>query len=173
VKLSMWSVLTVLLASTPCLPQTSPDVSSTLNAGYSLTIAPPTDQIHLGTPINITITVKNTSNSDIYWRAELDNTAYHAFHFLLTKDEKEVETTRFHRILRNEPRPDDQPETAWGSGSSVLSAVKPGKSFTLTIDLNKLYEIKRPGQYTLKISRTEDDNKTIVHSNTVTLNVVP
>lgn len=146
-----------------------------MNAGYSLTIAPPTDQIRLGTTINITITVKNTSDSDIYWRAELGNTAYHAFRFLLIKDGKEVESTRFHRMIRNEPRPDDQTESAVGSGSSVVSALEPGKSFTLTIDLNKLYEIKQPGQYTITASRTEEtkDGKFVVKSNAVTLDIVP
>jgi hypothetical protein len=173
----MWFALTMLLAAVPGLPQASPEVSSaktgTPKAGYSLTIVPPTDQIQLGAPINITIIVKNTSSNDIYWRAELDNTAYHAFHFLLQEGGKEVETTRFHRVLRNELRPDDKPESAEGSASSVVSALESGKSFTLTIDLTKLYEITQPGQYMLKISRTEEDNKTVVNSNTVPLNIIP
>lgn len=76
-------------------------------------------------------------------------------------------------MVRNEPHPDDQPETTQGSGSSVVSALEPGKSFTLSVDLTKLYRITEPGQYTLEVSRTEEDNKGVVHSNKVTLTILP
>jgi hypothetical protein len=174
-KFDRWFVLAMLLAAVPCLPQSgaSNTSSNTGSAGYSLTIANPTVQIHLNSPINVAITVKNVSNDDIYWRAELGNSAYHAFHFSLRKEGREVETTRFHRIVRNEMRPDDQPESTEGSGSSIVSALQPGKSFTLTVDLNKLYKITESGQYTLEISRTEEDSKITVHSNKITLQVLP
>ena len=45
--------------------------------------------------------------------------------------------------------------------------------FVITVDLKRLYQITEPGQYTLEISRVAEDDKTIVHSNTVTLNIVP
>jgi hypothetical protein len=175
-RLSRLFALVVLLTGAHCLAQTPSEATtaktSPLNGGYSLTIATLTGPAHLGAPINITITVKNVSNSDIYWRAELGSAEYHAFRFSLKKSGKEVGKTRFHRILGNELRPEDQPETASGSGSSIVSALEPGKSFALTIDLNKLYEITEPGEYTLDISRTEEDNKTTGHSNTVTLEIV-
>ena len=174
-KFGKWLVLATLLTAVPCLPQSgvSSTSSNTASAGYSLTIANPSEQVHLNSPMNIAITVKNVSNDDIYWRAELGNSAYYAFHFSLRTDGREVATTRFQRMIRNEPRPDDQPETTKGSGSSIVSALEPGKSFTLTVDLAKHYKITEPGQYTLQVSRTEEDNKAVVHSNKVTLTILP
>ncbi|MGO8788440.1 MAG: hypothetical protein ACLQVL_13815 [Terriglobia bacterium] len=174
-KLVKWFAFATLFTAITCLAQDSSSIPGTrsgpASAGYSLTIATPPEQLHLSAPINIAITVKNISDNEVYWRAVSDNTAYRAFHFLLEKDGKEVGITRFHRIiLRHELRPDDQPESM--RESSIVSALEPGKSFTLTVDLNKLYEITVPGQYTLEVSRTEEDNKTTVRSNRVTIKLI-
>jgi hypothetical protein len=176
-KSSKWVVFAMLMVAFPCLSQRPSNVSETnsssVNPGYTLTIGNTAEQFHLNAPVNIAITVKNISSDNIYWRAEFGNTGYHSFHFLLKSNGKEPETTRFHRLVRNEPRPDDQPEAAKGSGSSIVSALEPGKSFTLMIDLSKLYKITELGQYTLEVSRTQEGTKAVIHSNTVTFNVVP
>jgi hypothetical protein len=169
--------LVVLLTGVHCFAQTSSEATtaktSPLNGGYSLSIAPLTGPAHLGAPINITITVNVIGNRYIFWKSDFNNTEYHAFHALLQKNGKEVETTVFHRQIRNKLRQDDEFVPEGGSGSSILFSLEPGKSFALTIDLKRLYEITEPGEYTLDISRTEEDGKTTVHSNTVTLNIVP
>jgi hypothetical protein len=110
-------------------------------------------------------------NKEIYWRAQRSDTAYRAFHFVLVKDGREAETTVFHRRITARERPDDPPGNF--SASSVVSTVKPGTSFTFTIDLTKLYEVTEPGTYTLDVSRLEDDNKTIVRAKPVTFSVIP
>jgi hypothetical protein len=90
---------------------------------------------------------------------------------MLKKDGREVETTLFHRKITGRQREGDPKEI--DEGGTVLIAYPPGIMFTSKIDLRRLYEIIEPGQYTLEISRIAEDNKTVVHSNTVTLNIVP
>ena len=45
--------------------------------------------------------------------------------------------------------------------------------FTVTIDLKRLYEIKERGVYTLHVSRPDENSKTTVRSNPLTLKIEP
>lgn len=141
------------------------------STNFTITAELATEPIHLGQPIIVNVTVKNVSAHDVYWRSEASETAYRAFHVLLTRDGKEVEKTRLHRIVRNEQRPSDPNEMT--AGSSIVTAIAPGMAFTLTIDLNRLYEITKPGEYTLEISRVAEDHKTVIHSNKLKLTIFP
>jgi hypothetical protein len=167
--------MAVLFVGSCCFGQTLPSAASghskTVDPGYSITVAPPADPIRLGSPINVTVTVKNISDKEIYWESEFSDTAYQAFTTLLTKDGSAVETTFFGRKVRGKQRPGDPPEAQ--HGSSILSSVAPGKSFTLTLDLKRLYEITDPGLYILDVSRMRDDDVTIVRAKTLTLKIVP
>src|SRR5215467_9671267 len=88
---------------------------------------------------------------------------------LLTKDGHEPETTLFHRSLRGTLRPDD-PQMSW-MGNSVIISLEPGKSFTMMIDLTRLYQITEPGVYTLRLSRYHEASNATVHSNTLTIKI--
>jgi type III secretory pathway component EscR len=122
-------------------------------------------------PINLSATVTNVSGKGISWRAERSNTAYRTFNFFLKKDGQEVETTFFYRNITGRQRPNDPSEIEWGS--SIVSLVAPGKSFTFAIDLTWLYEITESGVYTLDLGRYDENTKTSVFSNTLTLTIVP
>jgi hypothetical protein len=165
--------MAVLLAGSCCLGQTSPrgttEAVPTVEPGYSITVLPPADLIAVGSPIKITVVVKNIGAKEIPWRAEFLDTPYRAFHFLLSHDGHEVDTTPFHRRMRGEQRPDDPPLVE--SGSSVVSSVTPGKSFTYTIDLKRLYQIADPGRYSLDVSRVDDENKTVVRAKPLFLEI--
>jgi hypothetical protein len=173
---SKWFVLATVLSGICCVAQTSPDAATqkptSTDPGFTITVAPPASPIRVGSPIKVTITVKNVTNSDIYWNSDRGpDTVYNAFRLLLRKDGREVETTFFHRKITGRNRPGDPNEV--GSGSSILLPHPPGTMFVMTIDLKRLYEITEPGEYTLDVSRIEDGNKTTVHANIVTLKIVP
>jgi hypothetical protein len=162
-----------LLAACSCVAQTAADPSSQSSSsppGLSLSLAPPAGPITLAAPIKIVITVKNTSDKAIAWTAESGDTAYKAFDVLLTKGGRQPETTFLHRRIRRKPRPDDPP-IAPEIGSLVVSLLEPGKSFKMTIDLKRLYQITEPGVYILEVSRYDEASKATVHSNRLTLNI--
>ena len=139
---------------------------------FSLKVVGPSQPVRMGSPIPVSVTVKNVSNKEIQWRSEFADTAYQAFHFQLTQNGQEMEKTPFHRRVRGEQRPGDP--AAVESGSSIVSPVSAGKSFSFSIDLTRLYQIKTPGQYTLRVSRLDDsDGGAIVFSNAVTVTVAP
>jgi len=145
-----------------------------VNPGYTITLTQPTSPLNLASKITIPMTIVNVTNGDLLWRAEwsTDKDAwYSGFRFLLTKDGKEVETTFFHRKISGRQLRGDPDEVE--SGSTVLLPKPPGKMFVITIDLKRLYEITKPGEYTLEVFRFGEDEKTTIHSNIVTLNIVP
>lgn len=168
-------VISGLLAASCCFGQTAPNAatakSRTMNPGYTITVSPAADPIHLGTRINITITVKNTSGKENFWRSDSGDTAYKAFRFLLTQNGHECELTFFHRKVTGRNRPGDPAEVA--AGSSIVAPVAPGQSFAFAIDLMRLYEITQPGTYKLDVSRFEEFSKTTVHAKPITFQVVP
>jgi len=151
-------------------PASSAESASLSKPAFSITIAP-SSPLDLSAPIEISVTVKNVSNTDMSWEAEYGNTAYKAFDVSLTRGNHSVGTTFFHRKIRGKQRADDPHETA--GGSSVVSMVPPGKAFTETIDLRRLYDITEPGMYTVQVSRYDEASKMVVHSNTLTLKIVP
>jgi hypothetical protein len=172
-----WSKLVtmlVLLFAPICFGQVAPNTANEKPASpsFSITVDPPAAPIHIGSPINVTVTVTNISGKEIYWSSDRGkNSVYKAFAVLLTRDGRESETTFFHRRITGRQRPDDPAEVE--DESSILLPHPPGKMFVMTIDLTRLYEIKDPGMYTLDLSRVDEYSKTTVHSKPVTLNVVP
>jgi hypothetical protein len=172
---------TVLMLSGICrfgLAQTSPVVGNGTSVsaapGYTITLTEPTNPFSLDLPILVTMTIKNITGGDIFWRAFRGtdkDSWYPDFRYLLKKDGKEAETTFFHRKISGRQRSGDPAEVS--SGSTILLPKPPGTMFVITVDLKHLYQITEPGQYTLEISRVAEDDKTFVHSNTVTLNIVP
>jgi len=125
-KFSKLFALVLLLDGFSCFGQTAPSAAierpTPPNPGYTISVAQPASDVQLGSPINITITIKNISSADVFWRADAPDTKYMAFRFLLSRDGSEVETTFFHRKLTGRQRPSD-PLEVW-SGSSILAPLR-------------------------------------------------
>jgi hypothetical protein len=167
-------IVGALLLGSNCFGQTPANrptqATPKFDPGYTIIVAPPAEPFRLRSPMKINIQVA-VGEKEIYWRAVKGDTAYRAFKFSLMKDGHEIETSLFHRRITNTERPSD-PQGDPGGGGSIVSTAEPGKSFTFTADLMKLYEITEPGTYTLDVSRLEEDNKTIVRAKPVTFSVI-
>jgi hypothetical protein len=49
----------------------------------------------------------------------------------------------------------------------------PAEERTQIIVVNDLYDLRQPGQYTIQVRRWDDETKTWVKSNTITVTVTP
>lgn len=173
-RIRLLAMASVFLAATVAVwaqAQGATKTSPATAPNFSLMLVAPPGQTRVGEPVQVTVTVKNISAKEMPWRAEFSDTAYQAFHVLLTENGQELDKTPFHRKLRGEQRPGDPVEVE--GGGSIVSDVAPGKSFSLTIDLARLYQIKGPGQYTLRVSRFDESNGTTVFSNAVAVSIAP
>jgi hypothetical protein len=136
---------------------------------YSITIRTPSTSLRVGQRIPVSILVKNISGRQIPWTSEKYETAYLTFDYDLTRNRRPVETTRFHRFLTGRQRADDPPQVY--RGGSITLFLPAGASFSIDASLEKLYEIKEPGTYKLRLSHTED-GKHRVFSNVLILKVL-
>jgi hypothetical protein len=58
-------------------------------------------------------------------------------------------------------------------GGGTLGGLKPGESRSEMVDLNKEFDIKKPGKYTVHAERLDEASKTLVKSSGITVAVVP
>jgi hypothetical protein len=139
---------------------------------FSIAVDGPTSPIRLGSPIKVNVTVTNTTGKNIFWEWDRGKDAtYKAFTFLLVRGGREAETTVFHRKMSGRQRHDDPPEAATLSPMPV--SYPPGKMFTVLIDINRIYDIKESGAYTLKIGSFDQRSNATVQSNSLTLKIAP
>jgi hypothetical protein len=169
-------VIAVLLSTHSSRGQTSPNAAAKQPASpgpvLSIAVDPPVAPIRVGSPIIVTVTVKNISGKEIYMEhLRSQDGRYVDFNYLLLKDGHEVETTFFHRKITGRNRPGD-PDEVW-TGSYIALPHPPGTIFVMPIDLKRLYEITEPGVYTVEVSRMDEHSKTKVRSNTLTLKILP
>ncbi len=57
--------------------------------------------------------------------------------------------------------------------AGTLICLKPGEDWRNTIRVDDLYDLSKPGQYTIQVRRWDDETKTWVRSNTITVTVTP
>jgi hypothetical protein len=171
----LFAAATALSVAVSCLAQTSPTARGEKAPEFSLTVDPPASPMRLRSPINVTVTVINISGREIYWSSERGKeTVYKAFNVSLMKDNREVETTYFDRLITDRLRPGD-PDPPPGAliSSSILLPHAPGRMFVMTIDLTRLYNITEPGLYTLNVSRFDEYSKITVRAKPLNLNILP
>jgi len=76
--------------------------------------------------------------------------------------------TRYHKGVRRE-----DPNIPVGTGSLVKVSLGPGQSLKDATILNRLYDLSKPGNYTIQVQRTDPETKTVVKSNIITLTITP
>ena len=79
--------------------------------------------------------------------------------------------TAFHRKIRNEQRADESQDVQ--NTDTTLFPLTPGVSLNFTIDLVRLYRITDPGTYTVEISEVDENSKTTVHAEPISLRIAP
>ena len=121
--------------------------------------------MQVGSDARVNITLTNTSgrqmlfghrpganNPEFSFRIEVRSAAGHA-----------VEETAYGR----EALQHQQEE------SRTVDYLQPGQTVVQTAHIEKLVELKRPGRYTVQVSKKDAEKGVVVRSNEVVLNVVP
>lgn len=131
--------------------------------GFSIAVSAPTNPLRLSEPVNVTITVTNVTDHNIYWLSGVSKQIpYGDYSYSLERDGHEVGTTSFYREI-----------SVHGPPSYVLLPHPPGTIFKIEMNLKCLYQITEPGNYNFQVSRYDQATKTTVRSNTVSLTINP
>jgi hypothetical protein len=131
-----------------------------------------------GGKVGLEVVTKNISNHIIGERT--------------ARDKRDL--TRFYRVDAHDTQGGVPPETELGrqSGNSGdtppqwlgpnpvpgredmrVASNRPGQEHTQVIAVSDLYDLSQPGQYTIQVRRWDDETKTWVKSNTITVTVIP
>jgi hypothetical protein len=69
--------------------------------------------------------------------------------------------------------PPDPASMALARAAGTVVSLRPGQDWRNTIRVSDLYDLSKPGQYTIQVRRWDDETKTWVRSNTITATVEP
>jgi len=118
--------------------------SSEPSSSFRISVSSLTDTFLVGSPsIPVIIKVANTSNSPIYLTTFLSGgeLLHISLQFDLTLDGNAVPKTGLHK------------DYGHVDGSAGRIRIDPGSAKRLPIDLKKLFDIAKPGSYTLSVTR--------------------
>ena len=141
---------------------------------FTLRVVPVEPNIKAGSKVLVDITLQNISgrtiSSEGAWGGEGFEYPMHVW------DEKGIlaPETRYGRLKNNHETAED----AAGpfqvlSYKGVNRALGSGKSLTDRVNVTYVYDLSKPGKYTIEIEQYDDESKNFVKSNKVTVIVTP
>ena len=149
----------------------SPAVKETI----ALTLSASEDMVKTGSPITVTVALKNVSDHEIlYWRENTSDAGGSEYKVDVWDDKSfTARETKFGLALKG--RSDSTsltPDTPVDSSGGWLT-LKPGEGLTDKLNVSKLYDLSQPGKYSIQIRRFDEETKSFVKSNKITVTVTP
>jgi hypothetical protein len=146
------------------------------NAVISLTISAVADTVKAGFPVLVDAILANKSNQDIseYKENTVDQGGFVYQARVWDHRTLLLPETRFAVQARGEFPPDTARHEHYvilRSGAFVT--LKPGKRMTDRVDVGKLCDLSQSGKYTIQLRRFDDESKSFVESNKITVTVTP
>ncbi|HEY6414455.1 MAG TPA: S9 family peptidase [Edaphobacter sp.] len=134
---------------------------------FSIVISAPEDEVQIGSDARVVITLKNLSSRQILiaGHAGTNNPEFSFRIEVRDAERREVEESAYARGIRN--------DRAQAEGRSTVDYVQPGGASVQTAHIAKLVNLRRPGRYTVQVSRKDPASGVTVKSNEITLNLVP
>lgn len=130
------------------------------NVSYYPAVAPKTYSVKSGSEIRVEVWVTNTSDHKIDYDPGITNLVFDV------------------KNAQGEPAPltvDGQNlRKVYGVGHAQLFPVPQGETMPAgAAKLHRIYDLNKPGVYTIQVSRVDEESRAIVKSNIITLTVVP
>jgi hypothetical protein len=128
-----------------------------------ITISAPEDEVQVGMDARVVITLKNISDRQVLVgrHSGVDSPEFTYRIEVRNASGQPVEETAYARGVRPE------------SGINTVDYVQPGGIAVQTAHVAKLVNLRRPGRYTVQVSRRDPKSGVVVKSNEITLSVVP
>jgi hypothetical protein len=136
------------------------------NKPFSLVISSESKSFKAGSAVVINVSLTNNSDKDIDASANISDSTGIDPNFLFDVRDAAGNLVA-KRVYKN-------PELS--TGHAMLGRlIKPGRTFEENADLNRLYDMSRPGEYDIQASRraSENENDGVVKSNGIRIAVTP
>ena len=130
-------------------------------ASFVITISAPEDEVQVGSDARVVITLKNVSDHQVLVGRHrgVDSPEYTYRIEVRSAGGRAVEETAHARVRQSQV--------------STVDYVQPGGIAVQTAHVAKLFNLRRPGRYTVQVSRKDPKSDVVVKSNEITLSVVP
>lgn len=144
-------------------------VTQNLEPSFALTISAAKGLMKAGSIVQIDVVVKNISPHDIlletnYTRPYVETTDHVN---IVDENGAKASETQFGRAaLGHSPG-------SGVTGKDVFMRLRISKSFTYQLKISELYDLSRPGKYTIQVERLDEESEAFVKSNTITVTVTP
>lgn len=160
-------LFTAILAIQSAGPAPSP------HSVISVTLSSVSNDVKLGSEVRLKIVVTNTSNHEMLLERPVGIYQGEILNRFEVRDEKGSPAVKkpYYRLLTGEPMTSYPQEEYLRDMTG--SMVKPGESVIEEVILNKLYELDKPGKYTIRVEHTDPVTQMPVKSNTITLTITP
>jgi hypothetical protein len=148
----------------------APASASHSQSDYALAIRASPAEAKVGSEVRIMVTVRNISDHPVGIQVPMKNLDDGAFYYrTYVRDEDGVllPETKFGRALRT--RKGEHGEDAVFVGADLELVLMPGGTRTHQLLLNNLFDLKKPGKYSVEVDR--DDAGRIAKSNLVTITI--
>jgi hypothetical protein len=164
-------------ASAAAVSPASPSISVAIPVGGPAPNVPNAPNAHL--PLDVTVVTRNVSDHRIVLRRQehaLDQDILGPVFRVDIRDSAgspppDTQLGQFRNHLGD--MPPDQASITSARAAGTLVSLKPGQEWVTTIPFGDLYDLSKPGHYTLRVRRWDDETKTWVKSNTITVTVTP
>jgi hypothetical protein len=119
--------------------------------------------VQVGLDARVVITLKNVSDHQVLVgrHTGTDNPEFSYRIEVRNAEGRAVEETAYGRGVRQ------------GEVLNTVDYVQPGGTAVQTAHVAKLFNLRRPGRYTVQVSRKDAKSGVVVKSNEITLSVVP
>ncbi|HEV2297872.1 MAG TPA: hypothetical protein VGR72_05080 [Candidatus Acidoferrales bacterium] len=158
-----WAIFTLL-----AIASVGSGLAEASIASFSIAISAARTPAKRGSPLEVRIVLTNTTGQSRLIYQDTGGEFDYTIH-VSGQDNNEPPETRYFRAVKGK---DSGKPTLVVEHSGGLRLVKAGGTLTDTIDLNQLYGLQ-PGKYTIQVERPDDDGKTVVKSNTITVTITP
>jgi hypothetical protein len=123
--------------------------------------------------VKINVTTKNVSAEEVQLLTDTRGTE--VVYKINVKDESGnvPPDGKFKRDLKGLENPADLSRDTPTHFGIYFLTLKPGETVTDPLDISRMYDMTRPGKYTIQLERREEVRYTIVKSNVITVTVAP
>ena len=160
----LWLFALLILPSGGATQSAKPDISVTISAMQTV--------VKADSEVKVGIILTNISNHEVSLAKDNAQNLGEAHNKIEVRDEKGnlAPEAKYVGILDGKA-PNDV--IFMPLGSSAPHSLKPGETLKDAIIASKLFDLSKPGKYTIQVQRTDEATKTVVRSNTITLTVTP
>jgi len=141
---------------------------------FTLSIVPVAPTVKSGSDVFVDVTMENKSDHDL--RVTIgDDKAGREYHIDVWDEQGATPPeTKFSRMLHHRLTPEEEATGPQALTFTLLfDALAPGKSITNRVRVSKMYDLGKPGKYSVQVVRFGEDSKTLVKSNKITVTVTP